>query len=266
VTEVLEDPRLLAASVLREAGGRPLLVASDFDGTLAEITPTPAESRLRDDCRAALEALARRARVAILSGRELSSLTARCGLEGVALAGEHGGDLFLPSNGLHALELDHRARAALDAFELFAARLLGGTGGEVERKRLAVAAHTRQVEEAARPGLEAALLGRARELAKDPSVDAIEGKRVVELRASGATKAHGLARIRALLAPGAHVVAIGDDVTDEDLFREAAREGGSTIKVGAGETVARSRLAGPAEVAVFLLELARTAPSGRNSC
>ncbi len=198
----------------------------------------------------------KRVKVAVLSGRELSNLRAKVAIDGIALAGEHGGDLLLPGGDRRGLDLQPAERAVLDAFARYADLLLAGTGGLVERKRLAVAAHTRRVDEKDQRRLEEALLGRARELAKGAGLDAIPGKRVIEMRAQGAAKDFGLARLRELFAPESFVVAIGDDRTDEDLFREAAKSGGLSVKVGPGETGAKHRLEGPREVAEFLALLA----------
>lgn len=255
MTPVAEDPGELAALVARERQGREVLVATDFDGTLADITLRPDDAMLREDVRQALLRLVARVRVAILSGRELSDLRARVAIEGVVLAGEHGGDILLPGSDRRGLELTPSERAGLDTYARYADLLLAGTGGEVERKRLAVAAHTRRVGDDGWRRLEDALLMRAREVGRTAGLDSVPGKRVVELRARGASKALGLARVRQLVAPDAYVVALGDDVTDEDLFKEAFKTGGVTIKVGDGETVARHRLKGPAEVAELLTRI-----------
>jgi trehalose 6-phosphate phosphatase len=256
----LADPLELAALVAKESGSSPLLVATDFDGTLAPVAQSPGEAILRDDARRALEALARRAHVAVVSGRELSDLQARVGLRGITLAGEHGGDLLLPGGERQGLGLTDAQRNALEGFGRYAELLLAGTGGEVERKRLGVAAHTRRIEENAQRRFEETLLYRARELAS-AGLAVLEGKRVVELRPGGASKGEGLRRIRELVAPASYVLAIGDDQTDEELFREAIREGGRAVKVGLGDTIAQHRIAGPEEVARLLEALASPARS-----
>jgi trehalose 6-phosphate phosphatase len=51
---------------------------------------------------------------------------------------------------------------------------------------------------------------------------------------------------------------IGDDTTDEDAFRVANSLGGLTVKVGAGDTVARYRLKDVDAVHAYLKELAGT--------
>ncbi len=249
------DPVELAALVVKESAGTPLLLATDFDGTLAAVVPSPSDAILRDDARRALETLALRVHVAVVSGRELSDLQARVGLRGITLAGEHGGDLLLPGGERQGLGLTDAQRNALEGFGRYAELLLAGTGGEVERKRLGVAAHTRRIEEGAQRRFEETLLFRARELAP-LGLDVLEGKRVIELRPGGASKGLGLRRIRELVAPTAYVLAIGDDQTDEELFREAIREGGHAVKVGMGETIAQSRVAGPEDVARLLEALA----------
>ena len=53
------------------------------------------------------------------------------------------------------------------------------------------------------------------------------------------------------------VVFVGDDVTDEEVF-EALGDDGCSVRVGAGATAARHRLAGPPEVLAFLQELTQS--------
>ena len=68
--------RGLASAVARVAARDHLLVASDFDGTLAPLVDDPARARALPAAEAALVSLATlpRTEVALLSGRSLASL------------------------------------------------------------------------------------------------------------------------------------------------------------------------------------------------
>jgi trehalose 6-phosphate phosphatase len=73
------------------------------------------------------------------------------------------------------------------------------------------------------------------------------GKMIFEIRPSGRDK--GTAIEEFMQEPPFQArtpVFIGDDLTDEDGCHVVNRAGGHSIKVGAGETAARWRLADPA--------------------
>src|SRR5262249_1318812 len=138
-------PSALAEEVLAAARGRPLAIVCDFDGTISDIVPRPADARIRADAPAALTPLPDSALVTVASGRSLDDLASRVELDDVALAGEHGAQVRLLSGEERVLDLSPSARIALDAFARYAERLLAGTEGEVERKVFATAAHTRRL-------------------------------------------------------------------------------------------------------------------------
>ena len=84
-------------------------------------------------------------------------------------------------------------------------------------------------------------------------LDAIWGKKVVELRPEGLTKGTAVRRI-AEEHPDRVPVYLGDDVTDEDAFvalQEMGRET-LTIKIGDDDTRAAARLDGPDAVIEYL--------------
>lgn len=265
-----EALRMLAATPV-------LLVALDFDGTLAPIVPRPEDATPTPRARRALNALARQphTRVAIVSGRALADLEARLGAvePEVLLVGGHGSE-FEPERAgrlsppLQALRA--RVRAVVDA------AADGLEGVEAEHKDASSALHYRR---AARADAAEALarLGRARgELAipledglglLDPEDEAFverradgallphlrRGKRVVELSVLRTHKGHALDRLRRELG-ATRVLFLGDDRTDEDAFRSlgAADLG---VKVGPGATRATQRVADPAEAAELLVRL-----------
>ena len=88
----------------------------------------------------------------------------------------------------------------------------------------------------------------------DSTATIIQGSRVVEVKDASTDK--GLVvRELAAASPGAGMLIVGDDVTDEDMFR-AAPDGAITVHVGSGATDARMRLVGPEQVRKLLTELA----------
>ena len=85
------------------------------------------------------------------------------------------------------------------------------------------------------------------------------GKFVFEAKPEDANKGRALARMmQEVPFSGRRPVMIGDDTTDEDAFRAANSLGGLTVKVGAGDTVARYRLKDVDAVHAYLKELAGT--------
>ena len=84
-------------------------------------------------------------------------------------------------------------------------------------------------------------------------LDAIWGKKVVELRPKGLTKGTAVRRISGE-HPDRTPVYLGDDTTDEDAFvalQELQREA-VTVRIGAEETRAEYRLGGPDDVVAYL--------------
>lgn len=65
--------------------------------------------------------------------------------------------------------------------------------------------------------------------------EVLEGKKVIEVRLRGVNKAIVAENVERTSAPGAAVIAIGDDRTDEDLFRAARR-----ARASMSRTIARS--------------------------
>jgi trehalose 6-phosphate phosphatase len=84
-------------------------------------------------------------------------------------------------------------------------------------------------------------------------LEAVWGKRVVELRPVGVSKGAAVSRLAAA-HPDRTPVYIGDDVTDEDAFAALAedRPESITIRVGRGPTKARFRLPDVASVMEYL--------------
>jgi trehalose-phosphatase len=228
-----------------------LLIASDYDGTVAPIVENPALAHPVREAIVALRALAElpRTDVAIVSGRALADLARLTGLPpSVHLVGSHGSE-FDPgfASALTMAQRELRLRLAADLRAIATAH----PGCTVEEKPASVAFHVRNAD--ARTG-DAALSAVAAGPAAIPGVHIKQGKMVIELAVLSMNKATALDTIRARTGATAAIF-FGDDVTDEDVFLHL-RGPDLSIKVGPGDTAAEHRIADPAEVARLLARLA----------
>lgn len=239
-----------------------LLVGLDFDGTLAPIVPVPDDARMPAATAEVLRTLARRAdtHIAIVSGRGLDDLRSRIPVDGLYLAGNHGLEIDGPD--LHRMHPD--AQAARPRLAALAQTLRRGLpalpGVIVEDKGLTLSVHYRMVQDES-AAEEIRSLVRQRAAAAD-GVVTTEGKKVVEIRPDvdwnkGRAFEFVRASIEALHGRGPALF-IGDDRTDEDVFRILG-ETDCSIIVGdppAHDSVAHALLPSTAAVAAFLQRLA----------
>lgn len=219
---------------------RPLLVASDYDGTLSYLVARPEEATLHPEALRLMRDIANQedVTVAVISGRRLDELRRMLGpVPAMTLVGEHGndwGDATESSPVLQAVVADLSETANAIA------------GSHVETKRNSVAFHYRGVTQAD----VGEALSRVKEVAARHPVHILEGKMVIELSMADATKADAVDRLR---AASTRVVFFGDDVTDEEVFRHLNTDDVG-VRVGEGETAAQFRVDGVDDV-VRLLQL-----------
>lgn len=222
----------LEAAVARLGECRGLLVASDFDGTLAPIVSRP--DRAVGDPRA-LQSLVRLAQrdgvvVAIISGRAFAELRSLLGdAPGVVLIGEHGNDRGEDVVG--GVEMVDEMAAFI--------RGVGDNlpGSAVEVKRHGVGFHYRRADDAPAEKAVDSILSWAEER---PDITVTKGKELVEMSVAPHHKGDAVLALKE--EAGAEcVVFIGDDATDENVFAMLGQED-IGIKVGPGETAARHRV------------------------
>ena len=262
VTAPIFLPTSLDDALRRLATEADLLVALDFDGTLAPIVSRPEDARIHPRAEHAIEVLqsAPGVRVAILSGRSISSLAdTGLRLDGRVIAGSHGAELL----GLGAHAASDAPEPTVDELAQLSAlravleeRVHAVPGAWIEAKPFGYAVHVRQVEDEARGQRLLDELARliAGGAAGDPPVHMRSGKRVVEFSVSFADKGAVLQRIREAF-PGTPVLFVGDDVTDEDALR-VLTQGDVGVRVGEAPSVAEHRLPDPEAVAAMLARLA----------
>ena len=221
-----------------------LLVASDYDGTLAPIVSDPDRALPERESVVALRNLSQldRTHAAVISGRALRDLEALARLPAdIHLVGSHGSEFDVGF--AESLAPEARARRERLAREL-AAIAASSEGLAIEEKPASVALHYRNADGAAAArAVEAVVRGPgARE-----GVHTRHGKKVVELLLFPTDKGRALESIRHRVGATA-VLFFGDDLTDEDAFRTLTGPDAS-VKVGEGESAARFRLGGTEDVA-----------------
>jgi trehalose 6-phosphate phosphatase len=244
----------LSAAIDRLAATSHLLVALDFDGTLAPEVDDPEEARALPEARDAMLRLLALpdTTLALVSGRAMASLEHVSELPaGALLVGSHGVEE----------RFDGEVRLAIDAEEQgVLARLLevlesvasATEGAWIEVKPAGFALHTRLSAPDAAQDAQARARAEAAQISDSLTVRA--GKNVLEFSVRGTTKGEGVDRLREYTG-ATGVLFAGDDVTDEDGFR-ALRPGDIGLRSGSGDTVAEFRVDGPLEVAAVLDALA----------
>ncbi len=216
------------------AADGPILIVSDFDGTLARGSGDPTAAAIEPLARRSLRRLARlgadrpgRPWTAILTGRTVADVATRIRVGGIEYLGDHG----LQSGWLpRGARVDSMATDVLPGFEghVPAARALAaGVGARlghpewlyVESKGPSVAFHFRGApdRDVAREAVHAALRETELEVG-DHGLAHYRGRLVVDLRPIQAGgKAEAMARLIEREQPVV-VIALGDDVSDADAF------------------------------------------------
>lgn len=218
----------------------------DFDGTLAPIQDDPDSVLLPDGLGAVLAALADRldGALAVISGRDIDDLASRVP-DSLWRLGNHGMNVLAPGE-----QLRNREDVIPDALnEGLVALKEEYPAIRIEIKGAVVAIHYRDCPEA-RDGL---LLAAQAIAARVPGYKIQQGKMIFEAKPVGANKGEAIRTI--MEKPpfeGRVPVMAGDDVTDEDGFIVVRELGGHAVKVGAGDSDARYRLASPQEIREWL--------------
>ncbi|WP_101298103.1 trehalose-phosphatase [Halegenticoccus soli] len=254
-------PSALAALAERLPRHDELLLCTDFDGTLAPIVEDPDAAETTDEIRGLLRRLADddRVTVAVISGRELTDVAERVGVDGLTYAGNHGLEqLRRGERTVHP-----RAEEYADDVERVCATFDGAFAAEndllVENKGLSATVHFQGGDERRTDALRETM---------DTIVDWLSDGRLHTESAKDAIEIHPEIewdkgeRIAALFEERCDrclPVFLGDDRTDEAGFRAVERRGGVGVYVGTdGETDAAESVADPTEVAAVLRWLATT--------
>ena len=193
--------------VLAQMAWTRVLLAFDFDGTLAPIVADRTGAAMRKRTGTLLARTCALYPCAVISGRSQSDVLSRLAGTGVKyVIGNHG---LEPGS-----ELSHFARETARAAPVLRQALAHLAGLELEDKRYSLAIHYRRSRQKA---IARAAIGKA-VAALPRRMRVIPGKQVVNLVPEGApNKGDAVVQLRTL-AQADTALYVGDDATDEDVF------------------------------------------------
>ena len=231
-----------------------VVLVTDFDGTLADIVPDPAQTVARPEALQALSRLVRLlADVIVLSSRTNPQLEALVPISGIRLIGDSG--LATPR---------HAHMGALEQFNADVGVLLERIpGARLEVKPASSAVHFRN----ANVGSEE-MLALLQPLLEGRPLAGYLGRKVIEVHAPKAGKGTALAALLPGEDPGG-VVCFGDDENDRSMFEYVSSLEVPHMCVGVSSPEAPAHLfdrcdvvvSGPEEAAVLLNEIVEWAES-----
>jgi trehalose 6-phosphate synthase/phosphatase len=236
----------------KSAQRRALLL--DYDGTLVPFAENPERAQPDAEVFSLLSVLGQDPanEVVIISGRQRRDLEKWFGKLPVALVAEYGAWLRRPNSDWKMLkaittEWKERVRPIL---QLYVDRLPGAL---LEEKEFSLVWHFRRAdpEQASQRAKE--LLDDLAGYTRNIDVQVLEGDKVIEVRNTGVNKGTAAMEWLTSHAPD-FILGIGDDWTDEDLFR-ALPPAAYSVRVGLANTTARYFLSNHTAVRKLLREL-----------
>ncbi|WP_214468143.1 trehalose-phosphatase [Microbacterium flavescens] len=242
-----------------------LLIALDFDGTLAPLEDEPMDARMLPAAREAVDAAvsAPGTSVALVSGRSLSDLriiAEHLDDSPLLLAGSHGAEFWIPGEGVVTHDDDPADAALRDALRAHAEEATASLEGVwIEPKRFGFGVHTRRA--AAADAAEANRLVDALVSAEAPHWRRRTGHNIVEYAFRHEGKDSAVAELRVRTDASA-VLFAGDDVTDEDAL-ESLGESDLGVHVGTRPTAATLSVPDIAAMADLLAVIAAERSAAR---
>lgn len=239
-------------------GRQPKVLLLDFDGTLVPIANSPQKARLLPKSRSLLKKISQKPGfyLAIISGRQLNDLKEKIRIPNIIFGGNHGlqGEIFtknysfpIPDQTLETLQsIREQLNIVTDKFK----------GLLIEDKGSTLSFHYRLADKHQVAVIKFSINQILKPYIKNKTISIIPGKKVINILPKtdwnkGLFADFLIKKIASQTKTDPVVIAIGDDITDEEMFRR--QSDGITIKVGAAnKSVARYFLKDEKEVLRFL--------------
>lgn len=234
------------------------LILLDYDGTLAPFRNAPEDAKPTDQLREILHQLGSdpKNRVVINSGRDRQTLQQWLGDLPVDLAAEHGACYREGGKWHRVNQKTEWSGGILSMFRLFVEKT---PHSRLETKEDGIAWHYREVDSWLGE-LRAQQLTRALySLCMRQGLQIMQGDKVVEVKSAACSKGSVIGQMLKNRTYG-FILAMGDDTTDEDMFRALPTDA-ITVKVGKVSEDARYALTRQGEVLPFLRNLSSVRPT-----
>lgn len=234
---------------------RKRLILLDYDGTLIPFFKKPEEAVPGDVIKELVAGLAasRKNKVMLISGRDAGTLENWFRNSQIDIAAEHGllyrqagGEWQSPST--DNLLWKDEIKVLMDKY----VKMIPGSF--LEEKQFSLAWHYRAIENIDEEATRLSFSKEAMLLNRHDDFDILQGNKVIEVKSVLSNKGKFVSRFLKT-NDFDFVLAIGDDVTDEDMFNALQEKHHYTIKVGMGPTSARYNVVGVNNVIALLEDL-----------
>jgi trehalose 6-phosphate synthase/phosphatase len=256
-----KEQEALKVNVIKEATVQQILddfsaakrrcILLDYDGTLAPYQKLPSLAAPSNELMELLRELTsdEANHVIIISGRDAETLNKWLGHLPVHLVAEHGAMVRYKNEEWKetitvSTEWKDQIRPLM---QLFVDRCAGSF---IEEKKSTLAWHYRNTYPELGFNRSRELRNSLLQLTANTSLQVIDGNKVLEVRTVGVDKGATATNMLVRIAPD-FILCMGDDATDEDMFR-TLKDRGYTIKIGRGNTAAQFTIVSQREVFPFL--------------
>jgi trehalose 6-phosphate synthase/phosphatase len=234
------------------------LLLFDYDGTLISFSKKPEDSRPDTELKRLLISLSNKNNnhVVIISGRDRNTMEQWLGDINCSLVAEHGAWIKLLPKNEWEKQVSTSFRQKYRIIPLLKNYESRVPGSFVEEKEFGLAWHYRNASPELGEMRSHELYDNLNEYLANTNLQLMHGNKVIEVRVAGINK--GIAADHFLrIKDWNFILALGDDWTDEDLFK-ALPEGAFSIKIGYGPTKADFYIESPRACRSLLRELSKS--------
>jgi trehalose 6-phosphate synthase/phosphatase len=229
------------------------LIILDYDGTLMELKSHPELATPDENTNLLLSELSKKSKntVVLISGRKKETLESWFGEMPLTLIAEHG--VFAKKNGwenilTESVPWKYEVQNIMERFSENCASAF------VEEKNSSLSWHYRNADTESGFAQSRELINLLSDYLISTNVNILDGNKVVEVKPIQANKGEALKRLFDFSQYDC-CICIGDDKTDEDMFEVVNFNGGITMKVGKGYSIAKFRLDSVTHVTSFIAQL-----------